>query len=145
MNNKFNNQDTCSKYKWNDAMILDKIQEILKGKDLDKLELTEEFLEHIKSQLNESISSEEINQSAYIVANNINELKILPDEDIKAYILRLKNYLYNTTFKCIKAEYKGIEFDVYQDSSVNDVFNEYYSKYDEMYGISQMLSDLGLK
>lgn len=145
MNNKFNNQDTCSKYKWNDAMILDKIQEILKDKDLDKLELTEEFLEHIKSQLNESISSEEINQSAYIVANNINELKILPDEDIKAYILRLKNYLNNTTFKCIKAEYKGIEFDVYQDSSVNDVFNEYYSKYDEMYGISQMLSDLGLK
>ena len=59
--------------------------------------------------------------------------------------MRLKNYLNNTTFKCIKGEFKGIEFEVYQDSSIEYVFKEYYSKYDEMYGISQMLSDLGLK
>ncbi|SCI14599.1 MULTISPECIES: hypothetical protein [unclassified Romboutsia] len=145
MNNKLNNQDTSNKYKWNNAMILDKIQYVLKDENLDELELTEEFLEHIKSQLSESISSEEINKSAYIVAQNIDELKVLPNEDIKDYILRLKNYLNNTTLKCIKSEYKGIEFDVYQDSSVDDVFSEYYSKYDQTYGISQMLSDLGLK
>ena len=145
MKDKFNNKDTSNKYAWNDAMILDKIQEILEGENIDELEFTEEILEHIKAQLNESISSEEINQSAYIVAQNIDELKVLPQDDVRDYILRLKNYLNNTTFKCIKSEFKGIEFEVYQDSSIEYVFKEYYSKYDEMYGISQMLSDLGLK
>ena len=36
MNNNFN------KFAFNDAMILDKIQEILEGKNIDELELTEE-------------------------------------------------------------------------------------------------------
>ncbi|WP_042273338.1 hypothetical protein [Faecalimicrobium dakarense] len=145
MNDEFNNKDNSSKYAWNDSMILDKIQEILEGKNIDDLEFTEEELKHLKAQLNESISLEEINQSAYIVAQNIDELKVLPQDDIKDYILRLKNYLNDTTLKCIRAEFKGIEFEVYQDSSVEDVFKDYYSKYDEIYGISQMLSDLGLK
>lgn len=141
MNNKFSNKE----YAWNDAMILDKIQEILEGKDLDDLEFTEEELENIKSQLSKSISEYEINESAYIVAENIDELKVLANEDIKDYIVRLKNYLDETTLKCIRAEFKGIDFEVYKDSSVDDVFKEYYSKYDEIYGISDMLSDLGLK
>ena len=145
MNNKLNNKYTSNSYSWNDAMILDKIQEILDGKNIDDLEFTEENLEYIKTQLNESISSEEINQCAYIVAQNIDELKVLPEDDVKDYIIRLKNYLNNTTFKSIIGEFKGIEFEVYQNSSVEDVFKDYYSKYDEAYGISQMLSDLGLK
>ena len=70
---------------------------------------------------------------------------MLPNEDIKEYILRLKNYLNNTSLKFIKAEFKGIEFEVYKDSNIDDVFNGYYTKYDDVYGISQMLSDLGLK
>ena len=45
MNNNFN------KFAFNDAMILDKIQEILEGKNIDELELTEEELKMIKSQL----------------------------------------------------------------------------------------------
>lgn len=140
MNNKFSNKE----YAWNDAMILDKIQEILEGKDLDDLEFTEEELENIKNQLSKSISEDEINESAYIVAENIDELKVLDNEDIKDYIVRLKNYLNETSLKCIRAEFKGIDFEVYKDSSVDDVFKEYYSKYDEIYGISDMLSDLGI-
>lgn len=140
MNNKFSNNE----YAWNDAMILDKIQEILEGKDLDDLEFTEEELENIKNQLSKSISEDEINESAYIVAENIDELKVLDNEDIKDYIVRLKNYLNETSLKCIRAEFKGIDFEVYKDSSVDDVFKEYYSKYDEIYGISDMLSDLGI-
>lgn len=140
MNKKFSNNE----YAWNDAMILDKIQEILEGKDLDDLEFTEEELENIKNQLSKSISEDEINESAYIVAENIDELKVLDNEDIKDYIVRLKNYLNTTSLKCIIAEFKGIDFEVYKDSSVDDVFKEYYSKYDEIYGISDMLSDLGI-
>lgn len=140
MNNKFSNKE----YAWNDAMILDKIQEILEGKDLDDLEFTEEELENIKNQLSKSISEDEINESAYIVAENIDELKVLDNEDIKDYIVRLKNYLNETSLKCIRAEFKGIDFEVYKDSSVDHVFKEYYSKYDEIYGISDMLSDLGI-
>lgn len=140
MNNKFSNKE----YSWNDAMILDKIQEILDGKDLDDLEFTEEELENIKNQLSKSISEDEINESAYIVAENIDELKVLDNEDIKDYIVRLKNYLNETSLKCIRAEFKGIDFEVYKDSSVDDVFKEYYSKYDDIYGISDMLSDLGI-
>lgn len=140
MNNKFSNKE----YAWNDAMILDKIQEILEGKNLDDLEFTEEELENIKNQLSKSISEDEINESAYIVAENIDELKVLDNEDIKDYIVRLKNYLNETSLKCIRAEFKGIDFEVYKDSSVDDVFKEYYSKYDEIYGISDMLSDLGI-
>ena len=140
-----NKKNNFNKYKWNDSMILDKIQEILENKNIDELELTDEELEKIKTKLNENISLEEINQSAYIIAQNIDELKVLPDDDIKEYILRLQNYLNSTNFKCIKAEFKGIEFDVSKNLSFDDIFNEYYSKYDKIYGISQMLSDLGLK
>lgn len=145
MKYEFNNKYTSSNYAWDDSMILDKVQEIVEGKNIDDLEFTEEMIENLKTKLSESVSSEEINQSAYIVAQNIKELKVLPQEDIKDYILRLKNYLNNITLNCIKSEFKGIKFEVYRDSSVEDVFNEYYSKYDEIYGISQMLSDLGLK
>ena len=145
MKDEFNNKYTSSTYAWDDAMILDKVQEVLEGKNIDDLEFTEEMIENLKTKLSESVSSEEINQSAYIVAQNIEKLKVLPQEDIKDYILRLKNYLNNTTLNCIKSEFKGIKFEVYRDSSVEDVFKEYYSKYDEIYGISQMLSDLGLK
>lgn len=145
MRDEFKSNDTYSKYEWNDAMILDKIQEILDGKNIDDLEFTEDEMENLKTQLSESISSEEISQSAYIVAKNIEGLESLPQEDIKDYILRLKIYLNDTNLNCIRSEFKGIEFEIYQDSSVEDVFKEYYSKYDEIYGISQMLSDLGLK
>lgn len=140
MNKKFNNKE----YAWNDAMILDKIQEILGDKNLDELEFTEDELENIKNQLSKSISEDEINKSAYIFAENIDDLKVLDNEDIKDYIVRLKIYLNKTSLKCIRAEFKGIQFEVFKDSSVDGVFKEYYSKYDEVYGISDMLSDLGI-
>ena len=138
MNNNFN------KFAFNDAMILDKIQEILEGKNIDELELTEEELKMIKSQLEENLSSEELNESSALVASSIEELDVLPNEDIKEYIKRLIKYLNNTNLKCIIGEFKGIEFEVFNDSTVYDVFNDYYSKYDQAYGISQMLSDLDL-
>ena len=138
MNNNFN------KFAFNDAMILDKIQEILEGKNIDELELTEEELEMIKSQLEENLSSEELNESSALVASSIEGLDVLPNEDIKEYIKRLIKYLNNTNLKCIIGEFKGIEFEVFNDSTVDDVFNDYYSKYDQVYGISQMLSDLDL-
>ena len=138
MNNNFN------KFAFNDAMILDKIQEILEGKNIDELELTEEELKMIKSQLEENLSSEELNESSALVASSIEELDVLPNEDIKEYIKRLIKYLNNTNLKCIIGEFKGIEFEVFYDSNVDDVFNDYYSKYDQAYGISQMLSDLDL-
>ena len=138
MNNNFN------KFAFNDAMILDKIQEILEGKNIDELELTEEELKMIKSQLEENISSEELNESSALVASSIEGLDVLPNEDIKEYIKRLIKYLNNTNLKCIIGEFKGIEFEVFNDSTVDDVFNDYYSKYDEAYGISKMLSDLDL-
>ena len=138
MNNNFN------KFAFNDSMILDKIQEILEGKNIDELELTEEELKMIKSQLEENLSSEELNESSALVASSIEELDVLPNEDIKEYIKRLIKYLNNTNLKCIIGEFKGIEFEVFNDSTVDDVFNDYYSKYDQAYGISQMLSDLDL-
>ena len=138
MNNNFN------KFAFNDAMILDKIQEILEGKNIDELELNEEELKMIKSQLEENLSSEELNESSALVASSIEELDVLPNEDIKEYIKRLIKYLNNTNLKCIIGEFKGIEFEVFNDSTVDDVFNDYYSKYDQAYGISQMLSDLDL-
>lgn len=138
MNNNFN------KFAFNDAMILDKIQEIFEGKNIDELELTEEELKMIRFQLEENLSSEELNESSALVASSIEELDVLPNEDIKEYIKRLIKYLNNTNLKCIIGEFKGIEFEVFNDSTVDDVFNDYYSKYDEAYGISQMLSDLDL-
>ena len=129
MNNNFN------KFAFNDAMILDKIQEILEGKNIDELELTEEELKMIRFQLEENLSSEELNESSALVASSIEGLDVLPNEDIKEYIKRLIKYLNNTNLKCIIGEFKGIEF---------EVFNDYYSKYDQAYGISQMLSDLDL-
>ena len=138
MNNNFN------KFAFDDAMILDKIQEILEGKNIDELELTEEELKMIRFQLEENLSSEELNESSALVASSIEELDVLPNEDIKEYIKRLIKYLNNTNLKCIIGEFKGIEFEVFNDSDVDDVFNDYYSKYDQAYGISQMLSDLDL-
>ena len=138
MNNNFN------KFAFNDAMILDKIQEILEGKNIDELELTEEELKMIRFQLEENLSSEELNESSALVASSIEGLDVLPNEHIKEYIKRLIKYLNNTNLKCIIGEFKGIEFEVFNDSTVDDVFNDYYSKYDQAYGISQMLSDLDL-
>lgn len=147
MNSNIDNKITSNsnKYAWNESMILDKIQEILDGKNIDDLELNQEELESIISKLDNSLSTEELNESACIVAENIDELNVLPKEDIKEYILRLIDYLNNTNLKCIIGEFKGIEFEVFRNSNVDDVFKEYYSKYDETYGISSMLSDLGLK
>lgn len=145
MNDKYNAKDNGDKYAWNDALILDKLQDILKNKNLDELELTEEELESLRMQLSESLSIDEVTEAGCIVAQNIEELEALPNEDIKDYILRLKNYLNNTSLKFIKAEFKGIEFEVYKNSNIDDVFNDYYDKYDKSYGISEMLSDLGLK
>lgn len=136
---------TKQDYEFNDSMIIDKIQDILKGKNIDEIELTDEELGHIKNILGENLSFEEVQDCAYLVAENIDELNILPDEQIKEYIYRLKAYLINTTFNSIKAEFKGVDFVVSRDSSIDDVFKEYYAKYDSLYGISDMLIDLGLK
>ena len=140
-----NNKHNSSKYAWNDALILDKIQEILDGKNIDDLEFTQEEIENLKSQLKDSISDHELNESASLLAESICELQLLPDEDIKSYISRLIDYLDKSNLKCIIGEFNGIEFEVHENSNVDDVFNEYYAKYDKTYGISDMLSDLGLK
>ena len=147
MNNNIDNKITSNPniYSWNESMILDKIQEILDDKNIDDLELSKEELEDIISKLNNNISTEELNDCACIIAENIDELKVLPKEDVKEYILRLINYLNNTNLKCIIGKFKGIEFEIFKDSNLDYVFKDYYSKYDETYGISSMLSDLGLK
>lgn len=145
MKNEIKNNDNCIEYGWNESLILDKIQELLDIQSIDDLELDENTIENLKNKLIQNVSFEDINQSGYIIAKNVKELNVLPQEEIKDYILRLKNYLNNSTLNCIKADFQGIEFEIYKNSSIDDVFKEYYSKYDESYGISQMLSDLGLK
>lgn len=145
MINKFNNQNNSNIYSWNDAFILDKLEEILKSQNLDELELTDELLNNLLNQLSENTSYEEINNSAHIIAQNIDTLRPTPSENAKDYILRLKKYLDTTTFKHIKAEFKGVEFEISKDSYIEDIFDNFYAKYDEMYGITSMLFDLGLK
>ena len=134
-----------NKYAWNDAMILDKIQEVLDMENIDDMDITPENLEKIKDLLSENISTEDINNSASILAESIDELKTTSKQDIKDYISRLINYLNENNLKSIIGEYEGIEFEVFKNSTVEEVFKNYYDKYDETYGISNMLSDLGLK
>lgn len=134
-----------NKYAWNDAMILDKIQEVLDIENIDDMDITPENLEKIKDLLSENISTENINNSASILAESIDELKTTSKQDIKDYISRLINYLNENNLKSIIGEYEGIEFEVFKNSTVEEVFKNYYNKYDETYGISNMLSDLGLK
>lgn len=143
MSNNYKN--TSSKYTWNDSMILDKIEEILNGKNIDDLELNQNDIENIKNQLENSISYEELSECTCIIAEEIDELNILPKDNIKAYICRLIDYLNKTSLKCIMGNFNGIEFEVHYDSKVDDVFKNYYKKYDETYQITEMLSDLGLK
>ena len=134
-----------NKYAWNDAMILDKIQEVLDIENIDDMDITPENLEKIKDLLSENISTEDINNSASILAESIDELKTTSEQYIKDYISRLINYLNENNLKSIIGEYEGIEFEVFKNSTVEEVFKNYYDKYDETYGISNMLSDLGLK
>lgn len=134
-----------NKYAWNDAMILDKIQEVLDIENIDDMDITPENLEKIKDLLSENISTEDINNSASILAESIDELKTTSKQDIKDYISRLINYLNENNLKSIIGEYEGIEFEVFKNSTVEEVFKNYYDKYNETYGISNMLSDLGLK
>lgn len=134
-----------NKYAWNDAMILDKIQEVLDIENIDDMDITPENLEKIKDLLSENISTEDINNSASILAESIDELKTTSKQYIKDYISRLINYLNENNLKSIIGEYEGIEFEVFKNSTVEEVFKNYYDKYDETYGISNMLSDLGLK
>ena len=134
-----------NKYAWNDAMILDKIQEVLDIENIDDMDITPENLEKIKDLLSENISTEDINNSASILAESIDELKTTSKQDIKDYISRLINYLNKNNLKSIIGEYEGIEFEVFKNSTVEEVFKNYYNKYDETYGISNMLSDFGLK
>lgn len=134
-----------NKYAWNDAMILDKIQEVLDIENIDDMDITPENLEKIKDLLSENISTEDINNSASILAESIDELKTTSKQDIKDYISILINYLNENNLKSIIGEYEGIEFEVFKNSTVKEVFKNYYDKYDETYGISNMLSDLGLK
>ena len=126
-------------------MILDKIQEVLDIENIDDMDITPENLEKIKDLLSENISTEDINNSASILAESIDELKTTSKQDIKDYISRLINYLNKNNLKSIIGEYEGIEFEVFKNSTVEEVFKNYYDKYDETYGISNMLSDLGLK
>ena len=49
MKDKFNTKDNTNKYDWNDAMILDKIQDILEDKNIDELELTGDYLENLNT------------------------------------------------------------------------------------------------
>ena len=72
-----------NKYAWNDAMILDKIQEVLDIENIDDMDITPENLEKIKDLLSENISTEDINNSASILAESIDELKTTSKQDIK--------------------------------------------------------------
>lgn len=134
-----------NEYTWNNAVILDKIHSVLDTQNIDDIQLTDELLNEIKSKLDNSISTDDITNSVFILAKNIAELKSLPDEDIKVYIARLQSYLNSTSFKYIIAEFNGIEFEINKQDSIEDIFSNYYSKYDVTYGISDMLFDLGLK
>ena len=98
-----------NKYAWNDAMILDKIQEVLDIENIDDMDITPENLEKIKDLLSENISTEDINNSASILAESIDELKTTSKQDIKDYISRLINYLNENNLKSIIGEYEGIE------------------------------------
>ena len=101
-----------NKYAWNDAMILDKIQEILKDKNIENMDITSEELERIKEQLSESISEEDLNNSSCLLAESIEELKA-PKDDIKAYINKLIKYIKAHNLKCIMGEFDGIECIIY--------------------------------
>ena len=103
-----------NKYAWNDAMILDKIQEVLDIENIDDMDITPENLEKIKDLLSENISTEDINNSASILAESIDELKTTSKQDIKDYISRLINYLNKNNLKSIIGEYEGIEFEVFK-------------------------------
>ena len=107
-----------NKYAWNDAMILDKIQEVLDIENIDDMDITPENLEKIKDLLSENISTEDINNSASILAESIDELKTTSKQDIKDYISRLINYLNENNLKSIIGEYEGIEFEVFKNSTV---------------------------
>ena len=122
MKNEIKNNDNCIEYGWNKSLILDKIQELLDVQSIDELELDENTIENLKNKLIQNVSFEEINQSGYIIAKNVKELNVLPQEEIKDYILRLKNYLNNSTLNCIKADFQGIEFEIYKNSSIDDGF-----------------------
>ena len=113
--------------------------------NIDDMDITPENLEKIKDLLSENISTEDINNSASILDESIDELKTTSKQYIKDYISRLINYLNENNLKSIIGEYEGIEFEVFKNSTVEEVFKNYYNKYDETYGISNMLSDLGLK
>ena len=63
-----NNKHNSSKYAWNDALILDKIQEILDGKNIDDLDFTQKEIENLKTQLSDSISDDELNESASLLS-----------------------------------------------------------------------------
>ena len=104
-----------NKYAWNDAMILDKIQEVLDIENIDDMDITPENLEKIKDLLSENISTEDINNSASILAESIDELKTTSKQDIKDYISRLINYLNKNNLKSIIGEYEGIEFEVFKN------------------------------
>ena len=110
-----------NKYAWNDAMILDKIQEVLDIENIDDMDITPENLEKIKDLLSENISTEDINNSASILAESIDELKTTSKQDIKDYISRLINYLNENNLKSIIGEYEGIEFEVFKNSTVEEV------------------------
>ncbi|MGL5329411.1 MAG: hypothetical protein ACRDD7_09085, partial [Peptostreptococcaceae bacterium] len=64
MNNNLNNKNIYNKYSFNDAMILDKIQEVLNGQNIDDLEFTDEEITNLMTKLSENISYNDIHDSA---------------------------------------------------------------------------------
>ena len=61
----------------NDTMILDKIQEILEGKNIDELELTEEEFEEVKNVITDPIVRKRAKHAVYENQRTIQAVKAL--------------------------------------------------------------------
>ena len=125
-------------YGFNDNMILDKLIDIFDGKNIEEIDIN-----IIKDKLSDSISFDDVKESSFILADSV--VGECNNDNILDYIKDVIAYLQNSSFDIAKTSIKGIEFDIMVDDNPDEVFNNFYTMYDEMYGISDMLSDFGLK
>ena len=130
-------------YGFNDNMILDKLIDIFDGKNIEEIDFSENNINIIKDKLSDSISFDDVKESSFILADSV--VGECNNDNILDYIKDVIAYLQNSSFDIAKASIKGIEFDIMVDDNPDEVFNNFYTMYDEIYGISDMLSDFGLK
>ena len=130
-------------YGFNDNMILDKLIDIFDGKNIEEIDFSENNINIIKDKLSDSISFDDVKESSFILADSV--VGECNNDNILDYIKDVIAYLQNSSFDIAKTSIKGIEFDIMVDDNPDEVFNNFYTMYDEIYGISDMLSDFGLK